>query len=215
MIELKNVNKFFKKTQVLHDISLKIQEGECVIISGVSGSGKSTLLSIIASFLKPSSGNVLIENQSIEHLNDFYLSQLRVNTIGFVPQAFHLFEKLSVRENILLALILQKHQDIEQHINTLMERINILHKADAEVSTLSGGEKQRCIIARALVNDPKVLLFDEPTANLDEGNSLIFKDIIDNLKSRGKTIIIATHDPFLMKLDFVDTIIKMKDGYLE
>ena len=217
MIQLVNVNKSFKKVQVLQNISLEIKEAQCVVLSGVSGSGKSTLLSIVGSLQKASSGTVEVDGMNLSSLNDDRLSDFRSNTIGFVTQSFHLFDALSVRENILPALLLSGLSQEEMHtrLQEVMQIVNIQHKEDAVVSTLSGGEKQRCVIARALVNKPKILLFDEPTANLDTNNSLSFIKIMNKLKEEGKTILIATHDPLISTLDFIDKVFHMKDGKIE
>ena len=217
MIQLVNVNKSFKKVQVLQNISLEIKEAQCVVLSGVSGSGKSTLLSIVGSLQKASSGIVEVYEMNLSKLNDDRLSDFRSNTIGFVTQSFHLFDALSVRENILPALLLSRlsQKEINARLEEVMQIANIQHKEDAVVSTLSGGEKQRCVIARALVNKPKILLFDEPTANLDTNNSLSFIKIMKKLKEEGKTILIATHDPLISTLDFIDKVFHMKDGKIE
>ena len=217
MISLKNINKSFKKTDVLKGISLEVAEGECVVLSGVSGSGKSTLLAIIASLMKASSGEIEVNNTNINKLNDIRLSDFRLNVIGFVPQTFHLFEMLNVRENILPSLLLLDldAQELEKRVIESMQLAQIEHKSASVVSTLSGGEKQRCIIARALINNPKVLLFDEPTANLDKENTLKFIELLHTLKGKGKTILIATHDPLISELEFIDKIISIKDGSIE
>lgn len=217
MIQVSKLNKSFKKVQVLQNISLEIKEAQCAVLSGVSGSGKSTLLSILGSLRKADSGNVVVDGADLSALNDFALSDFRSNSVGFVTQSFHLFDALSVRENILPALLLSglSQKEIEGRLEEVMQQTRIHHKKDAEVSTLSGGEKQRCIIARALVNKPKILLFDEPTANLDTANSLAFIEILRALKKEGKTILIATHDPLISTLDFIDRVFHLKDGKLE
>lgn len=217
MIQLQNINKSFKNVKVLEDISFEVTRGECVVLRGVSGSGKSTLLSIIGSLMKPSSGNVVIDDMELDSLNDFRLSDFRANTVGFVTQSFHLFEILNVRENIVLALLSGEldEEEIDLRVHTVMGLVKLEHKKDATVSTLSGGEKQRCIIARALVNNPKLLLFDEPTANLDRKNTLEFIEILKELKQEGKTILIATHDPFISEQKLVDRIVNIQDGKIE
>ena len=217
MIKLSNVNISFKKTPVLQNISFEIKKAQCVVLSGVSGSGKSTLLSIIGSLRKADSGDVIVDGVDLSALNDFTLSGFRSNSIGFVTQSFHLFDRLCVRENILPALLLSglSQKEMNLRLDEVMQVLNIKHKEDAEVSTLSGGEKQCCVIARALVNKPKILLFDEPTANLDKNNSLGFIKIIKELKKEGITILIATHDPLVSSLDFIDKVIHIKDGKLE
>ena len=217
MIKLKNVYKSFKNTTVLQDINLEIKEGEAVVLSGVSGSGKSTLLSIIGAIMKPSSGLVEVNGENIVSLSDFHLSEYRTSAIGFVTQSFHLFEMLSVKENVIAPLILNKitQKEMLHKRDEAMIKAEILHKSNQVVSTLSGGEKQRCMIARALVNNPKIILCDEPTANLDKQNSLKFIKIVKQLKESGKTIVIATHDPLISELELVDKIIKIDEGKIE
>ncbi|MCG3672818.1 ABC transporter ATP-binding protein [Aliarcobacter butzleri] len=221
MIKIKNLNKIFyentnKEFYALKDINLNIKKSSCVVLKGVSGSGKSTLLSLIATLQKPTSGEIVVENESIAKLPDFHASNFRARKIGFIFQSFNLFNELSVKDNISLPLIplgFSQKQIDEKVINTL-KLANILHKKDELVSNLSGGEKQRCAIARALVNDCEIILCDEPTANLDYENSKNFIEILKELKELKKTIIIATHDPIFDNLDFVDFEILIKNGQI-
>ncbi|MCG3685494.1 ABC transporter ATP-binding protein [Aliarcobacter butzleri] len=221
MIKIKNLNKIFyentnKEFYALKDINLNIKKSSCVVLKGVSGSGKSTLLSLIATLQKPTSGEIVVENESIAKLPDFHASNFRARKIGFIFQSFNLFNELSVKDNISLPLIplgFSQKQIDEKVINTL-KLSNILHKKDELVSNLSGGEKQRCAIARALVNDCEIILCDEPTANLDYENSKNFIEILKELKELKKTIIIATHDPIFDNLDFVDSEILIKNGQI-
>lgn len=221
MIKIKNLNKIFyentnKEFYALKDINLNIKKSSCAVLKGVSGSGKSTLLSLIATLQKPTSGEIVVENESIAKLPDFHASNFRARKIGFIFQSFNLFNELSVKDNISLPLIplgFSQKQIDEKVINTL-KLANILHKKDELVSNLSGGEKQRCAIARALVNDCEIILCDEPTANLDYENSKNFIEILKELKELKKTIIIATHDPIFDNLDFVDSEILIKNGQI-
>ena len=217
MIKIKNLYKIFDGKNVLNNLSLDIKEGECVVICGVSGSGKSTLLSIISSFIAPTSGLVMVDGVNIISLSDFHISNYRAKTIGFVTQEFHLFDRLSVEQNVMIPLILTdlSQSELQQRCNKAITTSAIGHKKNQIVSKLSGGEKQRCVIARALVNEPKVILCDEPTANLDKENSLGFTQIVRELKSQKKTIIIATHDPLIINLEFVDRVIEIDDGKIE
>ncbi len=217
MIKIQNLNKSFKKAVVLQDINLEIADGEVVVLSGVSGSGKSTLLSIIGAILKPTSGVIEVDSENIASLSDYHLSEYRSKRVGFVTQAFHLFDMLSVSQNIVPALLLGElsQSEIRERVFSVMKLASIEHKKDEVASNLSGGEKQRCMIARALVNSPKILLCDEPTANLDRTNSLKFIEIIKELKESGKTIIIATHDPLISELELVDRVIKIDEGKIE
>lgn len=217
MIKLKNVNKNYNSVSVLVDINLEIKKGEAVVINGVSGSGKSTLLSIVGSLLKPTSGLVEVDGLNIVSLNDLHLSNFRATKVGFVTQSFYLFENLNVRDNIVIPLVLNKlsQELVEKKLDISMRLASIEHKSSQVVSTLSGGEKQRCVIARALVNDPEIVLCDEPTANLDKQNSLKFANIMKELKNRGKTIIIATHDPLISELEWIDKVININEGKIE
>ncbi|MFW2607784.1 ABC transporter ATP-binding protein [Aliarcobacter butzleri] len=221
MIKIKNLNKIFyentnKEFYALKDINLNIKKSSCVVLKGVSGSGKSTLLSLIATLQKPTSGEIVIENESIAKLPDFHASNFRARKIGFIFQSFNLFNELSVKDNISLPLIPLgfSQKQIDEKVISTLKLANILHKKDELVSNLSGGEKQRCAIARALVNDCEIILCDEPTANLDYENSKNFIEILKELKELKKTIIIATHDPIFDNLDFVDSEILIKNGQI-
>ena len=221
MITIKNLNKTFhpntsREFIALKDITLDISENEFIILKGVSGSGKSTLLSIIASLQKPTSGELLVESEAISKLPDLHASHFRASSIGFIPQSFNLFETLSVEENISVALIPLGFapKEIAEKTKKALELAQISHKKDELITNLSGGEKQRTAIARALVNDAKIILCDEPTANLDTQNSKKFIMIVEELKKLGKTIVIATHDPLFDTLSFTDKIIKMEDGHI-
>ncbi len=220
MIEIKNLNKSFTSNSdtfhALKDINLSIKKSSLVIIKGKSGSGKSTLLSIIASIMKPTSGAVLIDEENIVSLSDIHLCEYRKLRVGFITQSFHLFDELTLKENLLPSLIMRDltASEIEEAIDIALNIAHIKHKKKQKVHTLSGGEKQRCIIARAVVNNPDIIICDEPTANLDAENSLAFIERLKELKSLGKTIIVATHDPLFDNLDFVDNHLNMRDGTL-
>ncbi|MCG3653972.1 ABC transporter ATP-binding protein [Aliarcobacter butzleri] len=221
MIKIKNLNKIFyentnKEFYALKDINLNIKKSSCVVLKGVSGSGKSTLLSLIATLQKPTSGEIVVENESIAKLPDFHASNFRARKIGFIFQSFNLFNELSVKDNISLPLIPLgfSQKQIDEKVISTLKLANILHKKDELVSNLSGGEKQRCAIARALVNNCEIILCDEPTANLDYENSKNFIEILKELKELKKTIIIATHDPIFDNLDFVDFEILIKNGQI-
>lgn len=203
-----------QNTPVLKDINMTIAQGECVILKGVSGSGKTTLLSLMAGLDKPSEGKILIEGEPISKLPDLYASELRAKKIGMIFQHFNLFEHLSVRENITIPLIPSglSMQEIQSKVDEALNIANITHKQDTLASRLSGGEKQRTAIARALVANPHIILCDEPTANLDRDNSLLFIEMLQTLHLMGKTIVIATHDPLFDDLKFDTTVIPMVDG---
>jgi putative ABC transport system ATP-binding protein len=159
---------------------------------------------------------VVVDGELISKLPDLHASTYRAKSIGFIFQHFNLIESLSVEENIY-APIVHIGLDIER-IRDMAKRVmieaSIEHKADQSIRDLSGGEKQRCAIARALVRDPKLIICDEPTANLDRANSMKFIDILSRLHSRGKSIVVATHDPLFKSLPFPSRVIEMEDGVI-
>ncbi|MBU0721028.1 ABC transporter ATP-binding protein [bacterium] len=219
MIKLKNVTKIYElnkenRITALKGIDLEFKEGELIILKGASGSGKSTVLSLIAALSKPTSGEVIVDEKKISKLPDNFASIYRRDNIGFIFQKYNLIPALSVRDNIMLPMIpLNPHaKDIQAKLDKVTEMFHISHKLDVDVKNLSGGEQQRVAIARANVNDPKIILADEPTANLDEKLSLHFIEILRELKSLNKTVIIATHDPLFFGLDFVDREIELHNG---
>jgi len=219
MINIQGVNKIYNEGtpqafEALKSIDLQVNEGETVILSGVSGSGKSTLLSLIAGLDKPSSGKIIVDGELISKLPDLHASAYRAKTVGVIFQHFNLLEVLSVEENVMVPLINSGFDmvTIKQRVAKSMEMAAISHKAGGQVKELSGGEKQRCAIARALVHDPKLILCDEPTANLDRANSLKFIEILQSLHDMGKTIVVATHDPLFEGLSFVSKVVHMTDG---
>lgn len=195
-----------KEVIALKDISFEVKKGEVALLMGASGSGKSTLLSLIAGFLKPTFGKVVVKGEVISKLPDNFATEFRRKNIGFIFQKFNLLEDLSVKENVLLPLIPldMKTKQMDEKANRVLELFSIKHKANQKVSTLSGGEQQRCAIARAMINEPNIILADEPTANLDKSLSEEFIEILKDLKEMRKTILIATHDSRFEDLEFVD-----------
>ncbi len=221
MIHVKGLNKIHNENrpnafQSLYDINMHVAEGELVVLQGVSGSGKSTLLSIIGALNKPTSGEAVVDGMSVAKLPDLHASAFRASTIGFIFQAYNLFEELNVHDNVALPLIPTgiSQPRIAERTRRAMKLANIEHKAEQRAFDLSGGEKQRCAIARALVGEAKVILCDEPTANLDRENTLIFTGILRDLKGMGKTIVNATHDPIFESLGFVDRVLHIDQGRL-
>jgi len=219
MIQIKELYKEFPSSSgevfhALRDINLEIKEGSFVVINGISGSGKSTLLNIIASFMKPTSGNIFVNNKAINRLNDYHVSIYKRDTLGYITQGFHLLEELSVQENLLAPLVIRNisSNSLKKEIDKALKIANIAHKKDESISSLSAGEKQRLLFARAIINDPKVLICDEPTANLDKENSLAFIKTLESFKALGKTILIATHDPLFEELSCVDKTIYIHNG---
>ena len=198
----------------LKNIHLEIEPSEMVILKGVSGSGKSTLLSLIGGLGKPSEGEILVNEQNIAKLPDIMSSHYRHHEVGFIFQSFHLLEALSVEHNVMapLALLNISAKERDEKVMKAMQIAHIKHKKEQIVAHLSGGEKQRCAIARALVMEPSIILADEPTANLDQQNSLLFLESLKTLKALKKTVIVATHDTLFDDVDFVDRYVHMRDG---
>ena len=219
MIKITNLNKIFhentkREFHALKNINLELNDSTCTILKGGSGSGKSTLLSIISTMQKPTSGEVYYKDELISKFPDIHSSNFRAKNIGFIFQFFNLFNEFSVKDNISIPLIPLgfSQKDIDKKVEESLKLANIFHKKDELVLNLSGGEKQRCAIARALVNNAELILCDEPTAALDLKNSQNFINIIKELKALGKTIIIASHDPIFFNQNFVNLEVELKNG---
>jgi putative ABC transport system ATP-binding protein len=218
VIKIENLNKYFtdKQAPVLKDINLEVKPGECIVLSGISGSGKTTLLSIIAGIDRPSSGSVLVDSEPISKLPDIHISHFRAQKVGIVFQHFNLFDHLSVAENVMIPMIPMglSMDRLNKRVEESLKLANIAHKAKSQAGRLSGGEKQRVTIARALVSNPDIILCDEPTANLDQQNALKFIDILTQLHMMKKTIVVATHDPLFDHLPFDSRVVPIEDGVL-
>ena len=216
MIKIKNLYKNFKDKVALNDINLEINKGEVVVLKGKSGSGKSTLLSLISALSKPTSGEIIVADEFISKLSDNFASRFRLENIGIIFQKYNLFNQLTTFENIISPLIPlnPSKEELEVKVDKLLKDFDIEDKKEIKVKHLSGGEQQRVAIARSLINEPKIILADEPTANLDKNLSLEFINIIKNLKTKERTIIIATHDSLFFGLDFVDKVYELEGGEL-
>jgi len=219
MIELKDITKIFQPNPLdtvvaLEDINLVIKKGETVVLKGASGSGKSTILSLIAGLSKPTSGEVIVNQKRVSKLVDDFASLFRRENIGFIFQKYNLIPTLTVKENIIVPLIPTnpEHKMLEKKVDSVLKKFKLENKKNITVKNLSGGEQQRVAISRALINNPPIMIADEPTANLDEKLSLEFINILKLLKDEGKTIVVATHDPLFFDLDFVDKIVEIKNG---
>ena len=216
VIELKDVKKVYGKgdAQVvaLKDINFKADKGEVVLIMGPSGAGKSTFLTIAGSLQKPTSGEVLINDQDISDFSAKKRNELRLNKIGFVLQAYNLVPFLTVNEQFTLVDKVKKQNNISrEELQDLLKQLGITDLVKKYPSELSGGQQQRAAIARALYANPEILLADEPTASLDTKNveevGQLFKDLA---KKRDKAVMLVTHDPRLEK--YADHIYEMMDG---
>ena len=220
MIQLNSVNKYFYKDEpreihALKDINLTIEDGEFSLFSGPSGCGKTTLLNAIGALDSVDSGKIHLDGKEITGLSENERTQLRLNEIGFVFQAYNLVPVLSVEENIGFIMKLQGHSDseIKKRVLEVATLLEIDSKLKSLPNTLSGGQQQRVAVARAVASKPKIILADEPTANLDSKNSQKLMDMMRELnKKEGVSILFASHDELIM--NSVDRIINLEDGAL-
>ncbi|HEX9656958.1 MAG TPA: ABC transporter ATP-binding protein [Bacteroidota bacterium] len=204
------------KLFVLRGVSINVTKGEVIAIVGASGAGKSTLLHIIGTLDKPTAGKVLFEGQDVFALSDEEISKFRNQKIGFVFQFHHLLPEFTALENVAMpALISGKTmRDAEGHALQLLKLVGMNERADAKPPKLSGGEQQRLAVARAMMNNPSVILADEPSGNLDTANAQQLHDLIGSLsKEQDQTFIIVTHNEALAKR--ADRIIRLKDGVVQ
>lgn len=215
MIKLRNINKTFTKNEslevkALKDVSIDIKQGEFVAIVGPSGSGKTTLMNLIGLLDNPTDGTYFLENQEVNELGIDELAEFRNRKIGFVFQSFHLLPRTSAFENVELPLVYSDRSNFATLASAALETVGLEDRMDHYPSELSGGEQQRVAIARALVNEPDILLADEPTGNLDSRSGLEVLQIFQKLHSKGKTIILITHDQNLA--EHADRVIRIVDG---
>ncbi len=207
MIRLNHVSRFYPaKTEAaggviraLDDFTLRVEPGEWIAVMGPSGSGKSTLVNLIGCLDSPSIGEIWLDGQNVARLNTSELTRVRAEKVGFIFQQFHLIPYLSAIENIMLAQYFHSMAD-EQEALEALARVGLKDRAGHLPAQLSGGEQQRVCIARALINDPKIILADEPTGNLDAANEEIVLRLLRELHSQGRTIVMVTHDPVVARL---------------
>ena len=217
-IELKNVSKIYNnKVTAMDNVSLKLSEGEFIAVMGQSGSGKSTLLQIAGLLDSCTSGEVIINGENVSKLDKNKLADVRMKSLGFVFQAFHLNSHLKVYENIMVPMLINSEfknkAEMKQRAEELVATVGLSHRIDHYPSELSGGEQQRVAIARALANNPDFILADEPTGNLDNKNELMIFEELKKLAESGKGVLVVSHNDAVM--DFADRICIMKDGVLE
>ena len=215
MIELRGVSKSVPSGSttltILHPIDLAVPDGKVVAITGASGSGKSTLLGLIAGLDAPTSGQIVIGGVDITALDEDALARLRGTRIGFVFQFFHLLPSLTALENILVPMEIARVASARPRAAALLNEVGLAERGHHYPSQLSGGEQQRIAIARALANDPPLLLADEPTGNLDSTTGRqIIELLLDVNRSRGTTLVLVTHDPELAAV--ADLSIALRDG---
>ena len=217
IISLQNVSLTLKgnagNVNIIKNISLKIDQGESIGLIGPSGSGKSSLLMLAGGLERASSGEIEILGQVITEMSEDKLSRLRRNNVGVVFQSFHLIPTLTALENVATPLEISFSKNPNKHAIMALDRVGLSHRADHYPSQLSGGEQQRVALARAYVSNPKILLADEPTGNLDEENTKAIVDLLFEIKNENDTtLFLVTHSRELAKK--CDRIIKIRDGKL-
>lgn len=216
IIELQNVSKEYHNedlvTPVLYNINFKIEKGEFVAIMGPSGSGKSTLMHILGFLDKISTGKYIFNGRDVSTLEEDELAQMRGTEVGFVFQAFHLLPRTTILENVMLPLIYTNVSEKERikRATEALNAVGLSHRMQYSPGQLSGGEKQRSAIARALVNNPSVIFADEPTGNLDSKSGLQVMRILQKLNEEGHTIILVTHEKYTA--EHAKRILRVSDG---
>jgi putative ABC transport system ATP-binding protein len=217
MIQLRDVTKAYRMGKVavpvLHGINLTIDDGEMVAIMGPSGSGKSTLMNILGCLDIPTSGHYLLDGTDVSRLPDKRLAKIRSHKIGFVFQSFNLIARTSAIRNVELPLVYAGVRARRNSARRALEQVGLGERQKHMPNELSGGQQQRVAVARALINDPAILLADEPTGNLDTASSMEIMKLFDALNDAGRTIVIITHEEEIAQ--FAKRIVRMRDGYIE
>ena len=219
VVELKNICKIYKKNneeiKALVNVNLSFESGKFYAIMGHSGSGKSTLISILGLMNKYDSGDYFLNSKNVKDLTDLEASKVRMKEIGFVFQEFYLDEYMTAKENVILPMLINKDITKGDRIKiaeNLLKKFNLLNRQDHLPKELSGGEKQRVCIARALANNPSIILADEPTGDLDEKNEAEIFEYLKSLSQEGKCVIVVSHSNEVKK--YADEIINLKNGEL-
>ena len=218
MITLSNIKKVFRtekiETWALREVSLEVKEGEFVAIMGPSGCGKSTLLNIMGLLDTPTEGTYTFDGKDVSQLSERERTKIRKGTIGFVFQSFNLIDDLNVYENVELPLLYMgvPAKERKKRVEAILDRMAMSHRRKHFPCQLSGGQQQRIAIARAVVGEPKIILADEPTGNLDSKNSKEVMDLLCELHEKGTTIVMVTHSQH--NASFADRIINLYDGQI-
>lgn len=217
-LEAYQISKYYqvddRRITVLADISIAVSRGEFVVIEGKSGSGKSTLLSILSGLDRPDSGNIILHQKDITHLSEDELAPFRNRTIGFVFQSFHLIPSLTALENVMFPAELNHDSEAAAKAEELLRRVELSHRKSNFPHQLSGGEKQRVALCRALINGPRVVFADEPTGNLDSANGKIILDLLLELRRELNTsLVLATHSMEISNM--ADRSLRLIDGRIE
>lgn len=213
MLQLNNINKYYGELHVLRDVSLTVEEGEIVVIFGPSGAGKTTLLQIAGTLDLPDSGEIIYDSDNVSRLSEKNLARFRCNNIGFIFQFHELLPEFTALENVAMPALIAgiRRQEAFSRAKELLEMLGLGDRLNHKPAQLSGGEKQRTAIARALINTPRLILADEPTGSLDSRNRDEILDTIRRLcAERGQSFLIVTHDPTLSSI--AHRIVHMADG---
>jgi putative ABC transport system ATP-binding protein len=221
-LHIDNVSKTYNRNKpdemtALSELTFQIEKGDIVALTGPSGSGKTTLLSLLGCMSRPTTGRIHFKEKNVSGLPERFLARIRRESFGFVFQQYHLVRDLNVLENIMLPLYPSDlpWKQIKEQAEYLIERFNLTKMRTRKVRLLSGGEQQRVAIARALIADPEVIIADEPTAHLDQALAEELVSIFTDLNSDGKTIIIATHDPFLYQSHLIKRRVNLNHGKID
>jgi len=219
MIDLQNVRKVFNagkpyELTAVDGASLRLSANSVTVFRGPSGSGKTTLLSLVGCMARPTSGRIVLGDREITSLPERFLTEIRRTTFGFIFQQFNLVKGITALENVMLPAypLGEQHALLKQRALDLLDLFGIGSRASSRAEWLSGGEAQRTAIARALINNPPVIIADEPTAHLDTKLSREFMDIVARFREQQKTVIIASHDPLVYDCGIVDHVVSMRDG---
>ncbi len=222
LLQAEQVSKIYNagrpdEVRAVDQVSLKIEPGEFVVLKGPSGSGKTSLLSLLGCMSRPTEGSIRLRERDVAKLPESFLTEIRRETYGFIFQQFNLVRSISVLLNVLLPLYPLKIgvSAMQERATEVLHQLDIADKLGAKINQLSGGEQQRVAIARALINQPEVIIADEPTAHLDSRLSAELINILGRLNDAGKTVLIATHDPFIFQHQRVGRIYAMRDGRLD
>jgi putative ABC transport system ATP-binding protein len=218
MVHTENLGKIYQmgetKIEVLKNINLQVPRGKFAVVCGPSGSGKTTLLNIISGIDRPTDGKIFVAGQDLTVQDEDAMSDFRCNCVGFVFQAFNLVSTLTVAENVAFPMEWTRKPDaeVEKRVVDLLKTVGLANRANHFPSQLSGGEQQRVAFARALANDPPLILADEPTGNLDAKNAEKIVQVLQLLKSEGKTVFVSTHDQQIRRL--ADVVFCLENGML-
>ncbi len=219
VIRLRNVTKTYimgsEEVHAMQDVSLDIEEGLFCAVMGPSGSGKSTMLNLLGCLDRPTSGTYILADEDVSTLNDDKLSDIRLKYLGFIFQSFNLIPQLTVKENIELPLFYQgwDEEQSARHAKEIAEQVGLETRLKHRPTELSGGQQQRVAVARALANNPRIILADEPTGNLDTSTGKQIMELLSDLNRQGKTIIMVTHEPYIAA--YASRRIHMLDGCIE